>query len=226
MDLQNVSKVSALSGYSLNIEETSGLEVAILQRKREENLSGRLVFWGKVFGVTQDYLVVLLIDPCDEFPSKKYYYCTTSDYTLRAVPALSAEYEAQAEGIITQFTGDPSFMAYNGAEPEEPTDPDDPDAPPPKEVFREVHRLTYIIQQIDHDCSVIPRGALVVDATKKVIFNNYYSGLSYHTSAELRAYYHFRFPENPQGIASLKKPGIIKADFLDCITKDVPTGKR
>lgn len=80
------------------------------------------------------------------------------------------------------------------------------------------------MQQIDHDCAVIPRGALVVDATKKVIFNNYFSGLSYHTSAELRAYYHFRFPENPQGIASLKKPGIIKADFLDCITKDVPTG--
>eukprot|EP00604_Paraphysomonas_vestita_P003033 CAMPEP_0174821326 /NCGR_PEP_ID=MMETSP1107-20130205/6726_1 /TAXON_ID=36770 /ORGANISM="Paraphysomonas vestita, Strain GFlagA" /LENGTH=167 /DNA_ID=CAMNT_0016038227 /DNA_START=376 /DNA_END=879 /DNA_ORIENTATION=- len=114
-------------------------------------------------------------------------------------------------------------MAYNGAEPEEPTDPDDPDAPPPKEIFREVHRVSYTIQQIDHDCSIIPRGSLVVDATKKVIFNNYYTGLSYHTSAELRAYYHFRYPENPQGIAAMKKPGIIKADFLDCITKDVPT---
>jgi radial spoke head protein 9 len=116
-------------------------------------------------------------------------------------------------------------MQYNGAEPEEPVDPDDPDAPPPKELFREVHRLSYTVQQIDHDCSIIPRGALVVDATKKVIFNNYYSGLSYHTSAELRAYFHFRHPENPQGIAAMKKPGILKADFLDCITKDTPTGQ-
>lgn len=115
-------------------------------------------------------------------------------------------------------------MQYNGAEPEEPVDPDDPDAPPPKELFREVHRLSYTVQQIDHDCAIIPRGALVVDATKKVIFNNYYSGLSYHTSAELRAYFHFRYPENPQGIAAMKKPGIIKSDFLDGITKDVPTG--
>mmetsp|Transcript_10594 Transcript_10594/g.16052 ORF Transcript_10594/g.16052 Transcript_10594/m.16052 type:complete len:277 (+) Transcript_10594:57-887(+) len=223
MELHNIEKVSPLSGYTLNIEEISGLEVAMLQRKREENLPGKLLFWGKIFGATQDYLVVLYIDSSDEFPVKKYYYCTTSDYTLRAAPQLSAEYESQAEGITSQFTGDPSFMAYNGEEPEEPADPDDPDAPPPKEVFREVHRLSFIIKQIDHDCSVIPRGALVVDATKKVIFNNYYSGLSYHTSAELRAYYHFRFPENPQGIAAMKKPGIIKADFLDCITKDVPT---
>lgn len=82
----------------------------------------------------------------DCYASKDNIFSTTSDYTLRAVPALSAEYEAQAEGIITQFTGDPSFMAYNGAEAEEPADPDDPDAPPPKEMFREVHRLTYIIQ--------------------------------------------------------------------------------
>ena len=74
MDLQNVSKVSALSGYNLNIEESSGLEVAILQRKREESLTGRLAFWGKIFGVTQDYLIVVLIDSSDEFPSKKYYY--------------------------------------------------------------------------------------------------------------------------------------------------------
>jgi hypothetical protein len=153
-------------------------------------------------------------------------FSTTSDYTLRAIPILNEEYEQQAEALILlPFTGDPSYMQYNGAEPEEPVDPDDPDAPPPKELFREVHRLSFTIKQIDHDCSIIPRGALVVDATKKVIFNNYYTGLSYHTSAELRAYFHFRYPENPQGIAAMKKPGIIKSDFLDCITKDIPTGK-
>jgi hypothetical protein len=150
---------------------------------------------------------------------------TTSDYTLRATPILSQEYESQADSLVLlPFTGDPSYMQYNGAEPEDPVDPDDPDAPPPKELFREVHRLSHTVQQIDHDCSIIPRGALVVDATKKVIFNNYYSGLSYHTSAELRAYFHFRYPENPQGIAAMKKPGILKSDFLDCITKDTPTG--
>lgn len=170
------------------------------------------------------FLIILIIIT-NSYQFLLYFNSTTSDYTLRATPILSTEYETQAESLIlSPFTGDPSFMAYNGAEPEEPVDPDDPDAPPPKEIFREVHRVSYTIQQIDHDCSIIPRGSLVVDATKKVIFNNYYTGLSYHTSAELRAYYHFRYPENPQGIAAMKKPGIIKADFLDCITKDVPTG--
>jgi hypothetical protein len=63
-----------------------------------------------------------------------------------------------------------------------------------------------------------------VDAKKKVIFNQYFTGLSYHTAAEARAYYHFRYPENAQGIAAMNKAGILKSDFLDCITKDQPTG--
>lgn len=36
---------------------------------------------------------------------------------------------------------------------------------------------------------------------------------------------HLRRPENLQGIALLKRPGIIKTDdFLDCIDKDFPKG--
>lgn len=220
MELSNISKVSAISGHTLNMEEVAGLEVAVLQRRREESLMGQMLFWGKIFGSTQDYLVVVNLDgtASAEFPTKKYYYCTTSDYTLRAAPTLSEEYETQADSITSQFTGDPSFMAYNGEEPEE--EPEEDAAP--VERFREVHRLSYIIQQIDHDCAIVPKGAVVVDATKKVIFNKFFGGLSFHTASELRAYYHLRYPENPQGVASMKKPGIVKADFLDCITKDAP----
>jgi hypothetical protein len=36
---------------------------------------------------------------------------------------------------------------------------------------------------------------------------------------------HLRKPENIQGVALLKRPGIIKTDdFLDCIDKDTPKG--
>lgn len=71
----------------------------------------------------------------------------------------------------------------------------------------------------------MPRGALVVDAAKKVISNSYFTGLSFQTASESRAYMHFRRPESYKGIALLKKPGIIKSgDFLDCIDKDAPTG--
>eukprot|EP00981_Chlorochromonas_danica_P003953 scaffold748_cov176-Ochromonas_danica.AAC.7 len=141
-----------------------------------------------------------------------------SDYTLRLLPHLPEDYIKQAQKIRTAFLGDPSFFAYNGEDPE----PEDPEAPP-VERFREVHRLSYTIKQIDHDCFLTPRGAICIDATKKVIANSTFAGLSYDTSKSLRAYMHMRYPENLQGVALLKRPGIIKTDdFLDCVDKDTP----
>lgn len=219
MNLQNVFRNAAINGNGLNSEEFSGLEVAMLQRKLQENLNGSMMFWGKIYGTTQDYLVVYNVDPFAEFPDKKFYFCTTSDYALKALPPISDEYKKQAEAIKTSFLGDPSFFAYNGEEAGE----EDPDAAP-VERFREIHRLSQTVLKIDHDCSLVPRGALCVSGTKKVMpTGNSYQGLSYQTSLELRAYLHMRQPENLQCIALLKRPGIIKTDdFLDCIDKDFP----
>ena len=55
-----------------------------------------------------------------EFPEKAFYYCNPSNYHLRSLPPLSKEYEDTAKVLTTRFTGDASFFAYNGEDPEEP----------------------------------------------------------------------------------------------------------
>ena len=74
MDLNNLTRLSALNGASLNAEEMSGLQMAMLQRKLEENLTDKFYFWGKIFGSVQDYLVVYLLDTSEDFPIRKYYF--------------------------------------------------------------------------------------------------------------------------------------------------------
>ena len=74
MELQNLNRLAPSSGFTLNIEEQSGLEVAMIQRKQEENLLGKFLFWGKIFGATQDYLITCIITTSEDFPEKKYYY--------------------------------------------------------------------------------------------------------------------------------------------------------
>lgn len=54
----------------------------MLQRKLEENLSGKMYFWGKIAGATQDYLIVHNINPFQEFPEKKYYYWYIASFQL------------------------------------------------------------------------------------------------------------------------------------------------
>jgi len=141
MELQNAARIGPLAGACLSTEELSGLEVAIVERKLEENLVGKVYFWGKIYGSTQDYLVVFNVNPLADFPDKVYYFCTTSNYKLSILPTLSADYIAKAEALKMQFTGDPSVFTFNGEEAE----PEDPEAPP-VERFRELHRLAYTVK--------------------------------------------------------------------------------
>lgn len=220
MNLSSMPKISAVAGQILNTEEISGLESGMVERKLEEKLSGKMQFWGKIFGSSQDYLIIQVMEMYGEFPEKVFYYCNPSNYYLRALPPLSKEYEDTAKVLNTRFTGDASFFAYNGEDQEEP---ETEEGAPPVERFREVHRLSYVVRKIDHDCALVPGGALIVDAAKRVVFSPYYNGLSYQTLSEQRAYFHFRRPENLQGAALLKKPGFVKpTEFLDCISKDSP----
>lgn len=74
MEIEFTHRLGPLIGTALNIEEASGLESAMLQRKLQENLTGKMFFWGKITGLTQDYLLCFNIDPFAEFPEKKFYF--------------------------------------------------------------------------------------------------------------------------------------------------------
>lgn len=72
MELSQIDRAGP-SGCTLNIEERAGLEAAMLKRKLEEGLD-KMYFWGKVFGIESDYLIVFAIVPSDDFPAKKFYF--------------------------------------------------------------------------------------------------------------------------------------------------------
>merc|ERR1719446_1703108 len=113
------------SGSGLSVEEKSGLQVSMLQRRDAEGFSADLKFWGRITGKTNDYLVAIAMKPAYPFPLKKFYYCTTGDFTLSQMPELTDEYKGLAEGLIAKsFQGEPSLVIETATEGEG-------DAPPP-----------------------------------------------------------------------------------------------
>ena len=236
-----MDRLSTFSGRVLNPEQYAGLEMAMLQIKLQENLNNNLEFWGQIMGKTQDYLICQYINRYGDFPFKRFYFCTTSDYTLRAFPSITAEFEKQAKEILTLFEGDPSFFKYSDdLEEEVPEDDEDSETPKQDNKFREIHRLVYTVkvidslilspsdswlQSIDHDCFIVPRGAYIMDASKKVIRNSQFQGLGYSLAAETKSYVHHRMPENPQGLAMMKRGDLtFSSDFMDTIATDKPKG--
>ena len=60
---------------------------------------------------------------------------------------------------------------------EEPAEDEEGEGAVPKEVFTEQYRLSHTVACIDHDVSVVPRGAFIVDAAHKVTQNKFFEGL-------------------------------------------------
>jgi radial spoke head protein 9 len=184
-----------------------------------EKMSSPLSFWGKLMGDEQDYLVAYALAPAFGFPTKKFYFCTTSNFTLKQMPELSEEYAGKAAAVTGRFKGDPSFPL------EEPPEESPDDEEGTTESFREIHRLSYTVGLIDHDVSIVPVGSFIADAAKQIIKNKSFEGLSYGAAGALRSYVHFRKAESPIAIASVEKPGLSRpGDIFDSITDDKPAG--
>ena len=195
----------------------------------QEN-TGKLMFWGKISGETNDYLISYSLTPEFGFPKKKFFFCTTADFTLGQMPDLSDEFGKMASAITAPFRGEPSLPLMpdgSAGEPDEPVpepaEGEEPVVPP--ERFREMHRLAYATYTIDHDVAILPKGAFIVDASHTVCKNLAYTGLSYEAAGNMANYYHFRTPESARAKAGLEKPGIVRAgDFMDPIVEDSPKG--
>eukprot|EP00615_Pteridomonas_danica_P003138 CAMPEP_0114347878 /NCGR_PEP_ID=MMETSP0101-20121206/14271_1 /TAXON_ID=38822 ORGANISM="Pteridomonas danica, Strain PT" /NCGR_SAMPLE_ID=MMETSP0101 /ASSEMBLY_ACC=CAM_ASM_000211 /LENGTH=273 /DNA_ID=CAMNT_0001485489 /DNA_START=34 /DNA_END=855 /DNA_ORIENTATION=+ len=221
MDINLINHLGP-SGNTLSMEEKAAMQISMLQRSREENV-GKLYFWGKIMGETNDYLIAYALSPTFGFPTKKFFYCTTGDFTLGQIPPVTPEWAKMASAISMPFRGEPSLpLLADGTE----GDPDEVegDGPPP-ERFREMHRLSFVVGSIDHDAAVLPRGAFVVDASHKVLKNKSYEGLSFEAAGSLANYYHFRAPESARAKAAFAKPGIVRpSDFMDPVVDDQPEG--
>jgi hypothetical protein len=176
MEIEFVSKLSYIIGNSLNEEERFFLEKSMLQTKLEQKLTGKMLFWGKIFGTSKDYLVAVNIaNREEEFPDKTFFYCNShsGNYTLLPLPkVLSTEFQEIAKGMNSHFTGDSSFFELDSENPQPAqqdtinNDSEEPDAeeiertddpgitpaqapaanPPDKLLFMELHRLSYVVQ--------------------------------------------------------------------------------
>lgn len=90
--------------------------------------------------------------------------------------------------------------------------------------MKEEERLAAVVADIDDDCRIAPRGALVLTPKGQVVPNRSFDGLTISEASKLLNYYHLR------EIVSESRSGLDRAtfdqaiDFLDPIEDDIPRG--
>ena len=74
MDLCSVDRIS-FSGNTLNPKEQATLSIVIAKKKRDEPDLTEILFWGKIQGTSDAYLICVgLQDRFAGVPAKKFYF--------------------------------------------------------------------------------------------------------------------------------------------------------
>ena len=86
---------------------------------------------------------------------------------------------------------------------------------PPKGLT-ELDRLSYVVNQIDSDCQIVPRGAVKKTPLEEVRKNEAFKGLKIDQAFMVSNYFHFRAPIIKKNVElNARKEGIYNHDFLD-----------
>ena len=198
---------------SLNVEERAALETTVVLKKHELGVAAA-GFWGKVYGQEADYLIVAAERPTSQgVPAKTFFYCTESDFELKALPSVT-----QAQAVVCESQLQAPFTGVPDSAPAQA------DAGEGEEPLTELHRLAFAVASIEADTAVVPAGAYVVDAEHTVSPNALFVGLGAAAAADLSSYLHLRAPKHAATKAALAKNSFVAADnCLDTLASDTPT---
>jgi len=199
----------ATCGAGLSVEETVMLENALVSLELSNKDLRNPTFWGKVYGESNDYLIVVAQSTTeDDYPNRDFFFCTHQNITLKPLGTSSghadvAENTKLSGDVMKELVGEDT----QGAEP--------------IPAYTEKHHLAFLVSEIDNHTSVVPKGAFVVSPTHTIIGNSNFMGLSNSEAMDLENYYHFRKPEK----TLRERNGMIsETEFLDSILTTHPKG--
>ncbi|XP_076463580.1 radial spoke head protein 9 homolog [Babylonia areolata] len=209
------------SGVILSPEQKAALQTSLVILQNE-NKFNKVYFWGKIFGVKDDYFVAQGTYK-DEFAGRKTFY---SKDCIRwgLLPPATQAMRTQSKLAKGRFTGDPAYeyehvTTKKVGEGEEATEEEE------TITIKEEDRLSSIIAEIDEDVRIIPRGAFIKAPTGEVVSNRSFEGLSVAESSKLCNYMHFREPLVLNQKSLLQRANLDKAiDFMDNLEEDIPRG--
>ncbi|KAK3750021.1 hypothetical protein QZH41_008657 [Actinostola sp. cb2023] len=211
------------SGVILSTEQKAALQSSLVILRNNYKFA-RVVFWGKILGVKNDYFIVQGVGK-DELKDRKTLYryvqevrdcIRDQDHSCHELnlilfylsfsqdcihwgllPVVTNKMRNECSFVKGRFTGDPSYE-YEHTESVKVDNQDGEKNDGGEEentiLIKEEDRLATAIEAIDYDVRIAPRGAYTRTATSAVQMNRTFEGLSVADAGKLSSYFHFRDP--------------------------------
>jgi len=202
----------SVSGAVLSPEELASLHVS-LPLLKDTTASKHVGMWGKITGTQRDYYIAWTTAK-SLMGERRWHFCHDAR-TWQLLPKVSkAESDALAKVASQKFTGDTAFE-YEGAAIEGQKAP-----------ANEEKRLSYVVQQIQNDACVTPRGAYIQLSEGTIIENRSFEGVAPGDIKQLTSWLHMRNPQDRDCHNIISRANIDTArDIFENLLVDEPTGK-
>ncbi|CAH8615477.1 unnamed protein product [Dicrocoelium dendriticum] len=210
-------------GIVLTPEQKATLQTSLTILKHESNFSN-VLFWGIIRGVTGDYYIAHGVSKDAMTERRTLYSKDCLVWGLLPVPGKS-DIEKSAF-FKTRFTGDPSYEAEFVNITQVPGDGDQLFESEELITMKEEDRLAAVVERIEHEVAIVPRGAYMRLASGQIVRNKSFEGLTIAEASKPLSYFHFRPPVYLPHKPLRDRAKLDKAiDFLDTIEDDNPKGK-
>lgn len=209
------------SGHVLSAEQQTQLANSLTIAKHNNKFS-KIFFWGKIFGIKEDYLIAQGISGNDELSERTTLYSVTgNDWHLLSVPDEKTQEDALQ--IRGRFIGDPMFE-YEQHEVRRWGSGENAQDDDFSIQVKEEARLATVIMKIDDEAMIVPRGAFMRTPAGIVMRNQSFAGLNEKQVSNLENWFHFSGPVKLPGKSLLEKADLTAPiDFLEQASGDVPT---
>merc|ERR1719158_2700771 len=237
-DLEYGLKSVGSAGNVLNCQEITALQAGLTILRSQEGYDN-IYLWGKIFGQKADYYIAYGLRDSDfEFPSKNFYVAMEGKGVEGSDPPIG-EFEFQplnrlteeaadriiALGVDKIFTGVPTTLLEPPVDPDAAADPPPEDAPPAPPSLTEADRLSQVVQEIDFDTAVVPKGSYALNEAHMVVPSSDFKGLGLSEAKALQSYVHFRPPTSVACLRALARTDVqFYKNFLDPLQEDLPKG--
>ena len=185
-------------------------------------------FWGIIYGAEKDYYIAkaLYYKGNPEFPKKKYYFCSSSNFIFSQLPDIQAHHIQNFHKFNTYFIGNPDIIlekydSENNSNLDDELSGDTFKPKIKKKNMTETDRLSFVVRAIDSDCSVVPVGGFKMLPIYELRRNDLFEGLNSEDLDKKEKYVHFRPVENQEKKDKIAMgKAIFDFEFLDSIVDD------
>lgn len=231
---ESLNYIALFNGVTINLEERLKLEISLADLQQNIK-SDEIYFWGKIIGVEKDYYIAMAVyyKGKNYFPKKVLYFCTSNTFVFSLMPEVVEYHINSVSKINTYFVGNPEtileFFKNDESELSAPSSNGFEDIYKKanlKKNLTEADRLSYVVRNIEFDCSVVPMGAFKMIPIGELRPNDNFKGLDEQQLCSLANYFHFRPPITEEKIETIKRgDAILNFNFLDDLSQDKKKSK-